>query len=411
LPYHFYDSAVQLWFAGAGRAQVGSAERARVRRYLEAHRASEGPRSPLFGAAAGKSVVMVMAESLHDFPIDLVLDGQPVAPHLAAFAKESLRFTRFYDQTHLGTTSDGELTSLQSLHPLPAGSVATRYPTNDFHALPSVLAARGYHTLAAVGEPGDEWNMRQVHPRLGFQRSYFQDAFQSPPGFGIGIPDGAFFPQAAALLERQRPPFFAFLLSLSNHTPYRLPEAEQRLRLGTLQGSTLGSYLQTVSYFDRAFGAWVERLRKSGALEQTVVVVFGDHQAFLDDPPGLGALLGLSSWGEREKWEVRKRLPLMIRLPHAEAAGAIDTPGGHLDLAPTVLSLLGVEPSAMVALGRDLLRGPGHQVVFRDGSFLQGDQRVRADAGDRAGLEKAKEQLQISDWILAGNLLPELAPR
>jgi phosphoglycerol transferase MdoB-like AlkP superfamily enzyme len=53
------------------------------------------PPSDLFGIAQGRNVIIIMAESLHAFPIGLELDGQSVTPRLNAFAKESLYFANF----------------------------------------------------------------------------------------------------------------------------------------------------------------------------------------------------------------------------------------------------------------------------------------------------------------------------
>ena len=46
-----------------------------------------------------------------------------------------------------------------------------------------------------------------------------------------------------------------------------------------------------------------------------------------------------------------------------------DIIGGHLDVAPTILSLLGIEDNGSVMLGQDLTAERPSLVVFRDGSF------------------------------------------
>jgi phosphoglycerol transferase MdoB-like AlkP superfamily enzyme len=347
LPYHLYDAYIQLAFAVRGRVTTSVADRARAIEYLRAFRAADGKPSPLAGIARGKNLIIVMAESLQAFPIGLSIDGQPVAPTLTQLATESLHFVNFFDQTHLGTTSDGEFTSLQSLHPLTAGAVATRYPTNDFHALPAVLAEHGYATLSAVGEPGNEWNMLQMHPKLGFKQSHFKPSFQWDFEFGMGIPDAVLLPQAAARLRTQPQPFMAFFLSLSNHAPYELPPELRQLRVGPLDGTILGQYLQSVHYFDHALGLLLDELRASGLLETSVLAVYGDHHGFLDDPAALAELLGIDAGDQRLRWRTQKRLPFLIRLPHGQMAERYEGAGGHLDIAPTLLSLLDIDPAGI----------------------------------------------------------------
>ena len=69
--------------------------------------------------------------------------GQPVAPALTALAGESLQFTRVIDQTHRGTTADGEWLALQSLHPLAmAGVERGTYHIGVFRAMSVLRTAR-----------------------------------------------------------------------------------------------------------------------------------------------------------------------------------------------------------------------------------------------------------------------------
>jgi hypothetical protein len=83
----------------------------------------------------------------------------------------------------------------------------------------------------------------------------------------------------------------------------------------------------------------------------------------------------------------------------------------------------------MVALGRDVTRGSGHLIVFRDGSFID-DEHVlmrapgpvensrcfEVDTGAAVPLSRvatktlaAGERLAISDLIIQGNLIPLIA--
>src|SRR5262249_3642415 len=163
------------------------------------------------------------------------------------------------DQTYLGTTADGEFTSFQSLHPLPVGVVASQFPTNNYNGLPALLTKHGYMTLSAVAEPGTVWNMRQMHSRLGFQRSHFEENYKVHERIGEWLADGEFFRQTVSILERQPEPFMAYLLSSSNHHPWELAPKYQRLNLGDFKKTLLGNYLNSVHYFDEAFGEFIDR--------------------------------------------------------------------------------------------------------------------------------------------------------
>jgi phosphoglycerol transferase MdoB-like AlkP superfamily enzyme len=424
LPYHLGDLALRL---ATARPTIGEPERQRVARFLADHSRSTQGASPLFGHARGKNVIVINAESLQAFPLDLVINGQPVTPRLSAFARESLHFPSFFDQTHLGTTSDAEFAAMHSLHPLAVGVLSNHFAYNHHRGLPRILSEHGYMTVSACAAQADFWNMRAMHAGLGFKRSFFEDRYRMTERIGPWLADHEFFAQTTSFLKAQPAPFMAFLLTASNHHPYRLPPEHRELSLGDLDGTLLGDYLQSVRYFDRAFGTFVDRLRAAGLLDTSVVVLYGDHHGFLGDPPELGRLLGIAAGDEYRTLQVRKKVPMMIRLPHGEQAGVRTATGGHLDIAPTLLSLLGIRHESGLMLGRDLTQAQSSLVVFRDGSFTDGTtwyaHRVGLTAGTCYAVKtgqrvdcalvaeqrgEARARLEVSDLIVRGDLVPSL---
>lgn len=425
LPYHVSDLFLGLIW---GPRPVSEADLARVRTFLERRAATTAPPSDLFGVAKGKNLIVISAESTQAFVIGLEVDGQPIAPRLTALARESLYLANNYEPTHLGSTADAEFAVMQSLYPLPVGVVASRYARNHYRGLPALLAERGYNTFSAVGAMPHFWNMNQLHPRYGFQHSYYEDSFQINERIIAWISDREFWGQMQPILQREREPYMAFMLSSSNHHPYTIPEHLKTLKLGELEGTMVGDYLHAVHYADAQLGAFVDGLRESGILDRSVLVVYGDHQGFLGGQPELPTLLGFSEWNEYHHFRVVKRTPVLIRLPGGVAAGEYTGTSSHLDVAPTVLSLLGIDDRSTVMLGRDLTRPGVPLAVFRDASFADGShyfvnrfgrvaasrcyEAATAERIDCEPLEaiqrEARERLELSDLIVQGDLIPAL---
>ena len=303
--------------------------------------------------------------------IGLEVNGQPIAPRLTALARESLYLANNYEPTHLGSTADAEFAVMQSLYPLPVGVVASRYARNQYRGLPALLAERGYNTFAAVGALPHFWNMNQLHPRYGFQHAYYEDSFQIDERIIAWISDREFWGQMQPILQREREPYMAFMLSSSSHHPYTIPEQYKTLKLGALEGTMVGDYLHSIHYADQELGAFVDGLRESGILDRSMLVIYGDHQGFLGGQSELPALLGFSDWNEYHHFRVVKRTPVLIRLPGGAAAGEYTGTSSHLDVAPTVLSLLGIDDRSTVMLGRDLTR-PGRAAGRLPGRQLRG---------------------------------------
>jgi phosphoglycerol transferase MdoB-like AlkP superfamily enzyme len=190
----------------------------------------------------------------------------------------------------------------------------------------------------------------------------------------------------------------------------------------------VGDYLHSIHYADQELGAFVDGLRESGILDRSVLAIYGDHQGFLGGQPELPALLGFKEWSEYHHFRVVKRTPVLIRLPGGEAAREYTGASSHLDLAPTLLSLLGIDDRSTVMLGRDLTRPGESLAVFRDASFADSSHYVvnrfgrsaasrcfeaaTAERIDCAPFEatqrEARERLEISDLIVQGDLIPAL---
>ena len=318
-------------------------------------RAGEGHAG--FGVARGRNLIVVQVESLQDFAVDFRVAGQDVMPHLRRWTSDSLRFTNVTDQTSEGRTSDAEFTTLTSLLPLDHGAAAFRFPGNHYAALPSVLAEHGYATLSAVPfEPGF-WNRRVMHPSYGFQTSLFDSDFTMTEAIGWGLNDRDFLQQMVPRLERLPRPFAAWLITLSLHHPFDdFPDRHKVLKLGALEGTSFGNYLHTMRFFDQALEDFRSALANRGLLDDSLIVVFGDHDAGFARDAAVARTLGIVDSGPA--WALEDRIPLFIRVPGSSAAGLTGQRtrlAGQTDVAPTLLALLGVDPARLPYVGRNLL--------------------------------------------------------
>ncbi|MCC7367833.1 MAG: LTA synthase family protein [Chloroflexi bacterium] len=425
LPYHLTDLALGL---ALRPHDVSAPDLARVRAFLDRKAQSTPPPSELFGIAKGKNLIVLSAESTQAFVIGLEIDGQPIAPNLTALTRESIYLANNYEPTHLGSTADAEFSIMQSLYPLPVGVMAARYARNEYRGMPALLAEQGYGTFVAVGAMPHFWNMNQLHPRYGFQRAYYEQQFQVNERVIAWISDREFFTQMRPILMDQHEPFMGFMLSSSSHHPYTIPEHLRTLKLGKLEGTMLGDYLHAVHYFDQELGTFIGWMRESGLLDRSVLVVYGDHQGFLSGEADLPGILGFSEWNEYHHFKVVKRTPIVIRLPGGAAAQEFQGASSHLDVAPTVLGLLGVDSSSTVLLGRDVMRPGEGLAIFRDGSFADEShyfvnrfgrtlasrcyEATTAELIDCEPLDEVRQQvrerLEVSDIIVQGDLIPQL---
>jgi phosphoglycerol transferase MdoB-like AlkP superfamily enzyme len=230
---------------------------------------------------------------------------------------------------------------------------------------------------------------------LGFRPCLDSGAFDCSEAFGMGLADASLFEQAVPLIAARPSPFYAFLVTLSNHMPFDLPERLRELPLDpALDQEVMGGYLQSVHYTDKHLGRFLDKLRQRGILDNTVVVITGDHQGVHKFYPQELARSPLA-----EPWwvEDERKLPLLI-VARGLQPGEIATQGGQVDLMPTLLDLLGVDPGPWAGkmMGRNLLNTRRNLCALRDG-------RVLGQAGDPEALRHCREGLEIGDQIIRGN--------
>jgi len=390
-------------------------------------RQAKGPDS---GRAKGLNLIAIQVESMQEFVVDLDVDGTPVMPNLRGRRQSALEFPMMLDQTSRGRSSAGDFVALTSM--IPVGeSIAYEYPENDYYTIAHALSERGYSTLSAIPFAGSFWNRQVTHPAYGFETNLFRSDFERhEPRVGWGINDRDFLHQAVPILEALDEPFFAWLTTLSVHYPYRsFPSQLESRSMGDLEGTPLGNYLHGMNLFDRALEEFLDNLEDNGLLDRTVVAIWGDHGSGLIRDQQFIDYFGL-------KTPVKKflfgRVPFMIWLPPDRSLRRlVPVPAGQVDIAPTLLALLGIEPADIALMGRNLLQESNRgRVVHPQGKWLDSDLvhlsqfseteyacwsvktlRPVPDRRCHEGSTDTARQLEIVTLVLQRNLQSEISRR
>src|SRR5439155_20035646 len=158
-----------------------------------------------------------------------------------------------------------------------------------------------------------------MHRSYGFQQTLFEPEFTMTEQIGWGLNDSDFLQQMVPRLARLPRPFCAWLITLSLHHPFEsFPAAHKALKLGALEGTSFGNYLHTMRFFDQALEEFRAALARDSLLDQSLVVVFGDHDAGFSRDAALARTIGLGP--DDEAWMLNDRVPLVIRAGCADAS-------------------------------------------------------------------------------------------
>ena len=389
-------------------------------------RGGAGGKGRFFGAARGKNLIIVQVESLQQFVVGLEINGEEVTPNLNRFIRGSVYFSRVYNQTGSGNSSDAEFLANAGLYPSPSGVAYTRFAGNTYEALPKLLAENGYCTLALHGDRPGFWNRQHMYPALGFQRFVSRLDFNMDEKIGMGLSDKSFFRQSLEVLSKEQQPFYAFLITLTSHYPFNFDgiRAQTRLNVAPFEGDLMGDYLRSMKYFDTQFGMFLDGLKKKGLYDKSVLIVYGDHTAIPAwDAPSLEKLLG-RNLGNSWSWREVEKIPLVVHVPGGKIRPRRNnvTASGLVNVPNTAAALLGFR--FPMGFGDDLFAMKSDApVLFRNGSYILGralvepssSSAVELGSGRRLDFNKftaatadAKKRLQYSDRVLEHDLIPAI---
>lgn len=400
----------------------------------------------------GKNVIAIHAESLQSFTLGLSFEGQEVTPNINKLVKNGIYFSNFYAQVGVGTSSDTEFTYATSLLPANNGTVFVNYYNNKYVTIQNLLNDKGYYVFSMHGNDGDFWNRDTMHINMGYDKFYSKSSFVIDEEYGLGLSDKSFFRQVVPMIkdikENVGEPYYGTLITLTNHTPWRDVSKFSDYKVTKtvnidsvdvtrdyLEGTSIGNYIKAVNYMDSAIGEFIDNMDKEGLLDNTVIIIYGDHDARLSkkqynymynyDPINDRVLEegepGYIDFNDYE-YELNRKVPFIIWTKDMENGTNIDTPMGMIDVMPTLGNMLGIYNK--YALGKDIMNISKEDaiVVMKDGSFIT-DKIYYSSKNSEAyaisslvidndyikkKLEEASSIVELSDYIITYDLIKDL---
>ena len=410
------------------------------------------------GVLTGKNIVFVHMESMQSFLMNLSFNGKDVTPNLKKLAKEGMHFTNFYPQVSTGTSSDTEFTLLTGLMPASSGTVFVSYYDRNYFTIPKYLASRGYETFSMHGNLSSMWNRNKAHPSLGYNSMYFGDVFDytDKDVINLGINDSLFFKEAIPMLEnieKNNTNYMGTVITLSNHSPFKLASMHSNLDLTShyevtndsgitqtlekdyLSSTSVGEYIKSANYADNALGDFISYIKNSNYFNNTVFVFYGDHDAKLSRNeinylynlnPETG---GVYKKGDKNyvlydyyEHELNKKTPLIIWSKNKELQSIfkeeVTYTMGMYNVAATILNMYGIYNKYNV--GEDIFTVKDNNLVtYPNGNILTNKvyynnstneyKELTDEKIDKEYLDNiksiAEKRLDVSNAIIVYNLL------
>jgi arylsulfatase A-like enzyme len=345
------------------------------------------------GVPSGKglNVLLISIDTLRADHLGCYGYQRPTSPNIDAFAKESVRFDQAISQAPWTTPS--HMTLMTSLYPsshklnrswsdyrlAALGNGRGRFPVlaRENVTLAEVLRGAGYETLALTGGA-------TVSGALGFDHG-FDEFVEAKVGSNFWGQFDFVWDQLRGWLDRPRTKsFFLFWHTFQVHAPYQHPELASDLMTETQRAAmetvlskagssdtiaaqekflaaqgllnvevTRALYDGGIHYVDAFIGRLFDDLKRRGLYDRTLIVIVSDHGETFGEHGGRN-FFNAHGWAQ---YEELIHVPLVVRFPPLVGRPrAASRPVGLIDVAPTILELLGVDiPGEMQGRSRSRL--------------------------------------------------------
>lgn len=278
------------------------------------------------------NILVVLQESLRAHELEAFGNSNApyknLTPNMSRIFRQGIRFQNTLN-TGIGTRH-GQVAAMCSLPAFEDFPVMTVASATRAVCLPQVFRNLGYHTVFGYGSSNQFDSQYEFYSSHGVETIFGSEVFDDKTPRGRwGVSDMALFDKTLATLRSDAGrPFFATILTLSNHGPQKLPD-DAPLTIDR----NLKEREQLLAYVDWAFGNLYKKIESE--FPHTIIITIADHGLWWDD---------VISEAENH-WQQTKRvnrIPFVINIPGlpAELAGEIANPVSNADLPPTLLSLL-----------------------------------------------------------------------
>ena len=289
-----------------------------------------------------KNIVLITVESLSADFLTRYGSVDGITPNLDTLMERSLVFDNMF-ATGNRTVRGLEAVTL-CIPPSSGESLVKRPDCSGFFSTGDVLRNQGYTTAFIYG--GDSYfdNMGAFFSGCGYEivdkKDYDKDAILFSNIWGTSDEDS--YREAMKRFDNADGPFFAHIMTISNHRPYTYPD-------GRIPGNPM-TRKAAVQYTDYAIGQFLAEASGHPWFSETVFVILADHCA--------------SSAGKTSLPLDCYHIPALIYSPGFIEPRVVEKTCSQIDLMPTLFSLLGFSYDSRF-YGQDILSDD-----FRERAFM-----------------------------------------
>ena len=337
----------------------------------------DSPQSDYFGIMEGKNVITILMESIVPQAIN-----ETLTPNIYQLSTEGLNFSNSYSENK---TNVAEVISIIGNYPTVYFNPGV-YEYDFSYSFPGLLKEDGYRVSYFHDNISTFYSRGGLLPQLGFDNLYFHDDLF--PGMDIWNWNGDYtldsitMEQMLPNLSNANQPFYSYWATMSSHGPYNhglenIAKFEEMGYFAAIDQAKLDGlwtnplegfkeedilryrhYQAAVMNLDAAIGLMVNDLETKGILDDTIIVMFGDHNVYYHNLD----LKMFDSFNDYYNMEMYKNFFCIYNveltnhylLKSHDSDTTIDQFVSTYDIVPTLMDLLGYQFDTRLYLGSSI---------------------------------------------------------
>lgn len=339
------------------------------------------------GIFEGYNLVYICAEAFWTYACN-----EEVTPTLYKMANNGVVLNNYYNSLK-NTTTNGEFALSTSLWPdvsriADDGKDVGSFPRSSSIYMPQGLGdlfgADGVPSFAYHNYYGMYYRRALSWPNLGYEKCKF---------LGQGMQFTSHWPASDLEMMQQsvddfinEDRFLTYYMTFSGHGPFKNSNYMYRKNINDVTAITgteryndeARGYLAGELELDRAMEYLLKRLEEAGKLDNTVIVIAGDHYPYYFSDTGRDSLVGRKM---DEEFEIYKSTCIIYNAGLKEPIVS-DTYCCNVDIEPTILNLFNIPFESRLMMGHDVFSEGVHRAALYNQSFITDMVQYNHDTGE-----------------------------
>ncbi len=349
------------------------------------------------GLFEGKNVIFILMESVDD----IFVEYPQYYPNFAKIINGGWYFDNNYSPRNSCATLNNEFSGMTSLYSISNICTAKTYSDNTYYEdVFNLFNDTGYKTFSAHDYTEHYYPRNLIHTNMGSGHYYgveelgitYSDEYRDWAN------DDEFFSKVLDIISNDTSDgsnYMSWLTTVSSHQPYNVDSVQGNAYYSMTDGTGLPEdvrhYMSKLKILDNALGILLNGLEEKGTLDDTVLVLYGDHYPYGISTNNLNEALSYDTSLDMNA----ERVPFVIYNSEVTTGVKYHQYTTYVNILPTVANLFNLNYDPRVYMGTDLFSDDYNSMsVFADGSWKNEYAYYNASTGE---VKYYKEHYSSSD--------------